>query len=119
MSAGAPKQRKTIVSASTAPLPRENRLPQLGGEGLVFWDSFSEKVKIAVDPSEDTVIVWVLKQTTPANNMRVTVKKNYRVVSGDSVLNYYSTRDQAKSYLLDLKKHSPKVWADARVQKLK
>ena len=46
------------------------------------------------------------------------MKNNYRVVDDNSVLNYYSTRDQAKAYLLDLKKHSPAVYKQARIQKL-
>ncbi len=44
--------------------------------------------------------------------------RNYRVVDDNSVLNYYSTRDQAKAYLLDLKAHSPAVFKQARIQKL-
>ncbi len=44
--------------------------------------------------------------------------KNYRVVDDNSVLNYHSTRDQAKAYLLDLKAHSPAVFKQARIQKL-
>lgn len=45
-------------------------------------------------------------------------QKRYRVADDNSVLNYYSTRDQAKAYLLDLKKHSPAVYQQARIQKL-
>ena len=45
-------------------------------------------------------------------------KKKYRVVDDNSVLNYYRTRDQAKAYLLDLKKHSPAVHKQARIQRL-
>ena len=45
-------------------------------------------------------------------------KWRYRVCDDNSVLNYYSTRDNAKAYLADLKKYSPDVHQQARIQKL-
>ena len=44
------------------------------------------------------------------------MRRNYRVVDDNSVLNYFYTRDQAKAYLLDLKKYSPAVYKQARIQ---
>jgi hypothetical protein len=45
-------------------------------------------------------------------------QKRYRVADDNSVLNYFAFRDDAKAYLLDLKKHSPAVYQQARIQKL-
>ena len=42
--------------------------------------------------------------------------RRYRVVAGDSVLNYYSTRDLAVWYMGQLEKHSPDTYACAVIQ---
>ena len=42
--------------------------------------------------------------------------RRYRVVAGNSALNYYSSRDAAAKYMKELAKHSPDTYAEAGIQ---
>jgi len=43
-------------------------------------------------------------------------RRRYRVVTENSVLNYYASRDRAVSYLSELAEHSPDTYAEAGIQ---